>query len=442
MSRPPVAPRRRTAPVATPAAAPAPLSAAAAALRQLRPSDLRGVARLASQATLEVSRVVEGVHQSVRGHLGLPAGAAADQTAGLTGLIYQSVRGVTRVVDLATQAALRRLEPWLDRLTGPAPAGELTEREAVLAALNGVMGDRLAADGNPLATAMGLYQDGRPLDLVALGRSGAASGRVLLLVHGLCMNDQGWQHQGHDHGAHLARAQGWTPVYLRYNTGLHTSANGRALAGLLDGLLAQWPVPVQDLAIVAHSMGGLVSRSACAHAAQAGQPWLARLQHLVCLGTPHHGAPLERAGHWAELLLGRTPYTRPFGRLAQLRSAGITDLRYGHVQDSDWQGRDRFRRSPDTRQPLPLPAGVACATVAATLAGPRRPLAERLLGDGLVPLPSALGQHPDPAHCLAFARTRQRVLHGVGHLALLSDARVAEQLVAWLGEDPAAVAAP
>ena len=179
-------------------------------------------------------------------------------------------------------------------------------------------------------------------------------------------------------------------------------------------------------------MGGLVVRSACHQGRQAGQHWPQQLGPIVFLGTPHHGAPLERAGHWLQLLLGSTPYSRPLVRLGQLRSAGITDLRHGHVLDADWQGRSRFQSGADLRQPLPLPEGVACYAIAATLARQRSPLAERLVGDGLVPLRSALGLHDDPARTLAFAPDHQRVLHGLGHLALLSDARVARQLVQWL----------
>jgi len=281
---------------------------------------------------------------------------------------------------------------------------------------------------------MELRQQGRALDLAALQASGAATGKVLLLVHGLCMNDLQWQRAGHDHGAHLARALGYTPVYVRYNTGLHTSLNGRALASHIEALLAAWPVPVQEFSVLVHSMGGLVARSACHYGAEAGHRWPAQLRRIVFLGTPHHGAPLERAGHWVDVLLGSTPYSRPFARLGQLRSAGITDLRYGHVLDADWQGRDRFRRSPDRRTPVPLPAGVECFTVAATLAARRCPLAERLLGDGLVPLHSALGMHDDPARGLAFARTRRYVVHQAGHMDLLSHASVARQLTQWLAE--------
>ena len=169
-------------------------------LRQLRASDLRGAARLATQATAGVARIVEGVHQSVLGTMGLPGAAEAGRTRGLTGMVYRSIDGVTRLVDAGLQAALLRLEPFLERAAGGPDAAPPAEREAVLSALNGVMGDRLAADGNPLAVPMALRQQGRALDLAALQATGAATGKVLLLVHGLCMNDLQWQRAGHDHG--------------------------------------------------------------------------------------------------------------------------------------------------------------------------------------------------------------------------------------------------
>ncbi|WP_298213894.1 alpha/beta hydrolase [Acidovorax sp.] len=405
-------------------------------LRQLRASDLRGVARLATQATTSISRVAEGVHQSVRGTMGLPGGAQPGRAGGLTGMVYQSIRGVTQWVDAGLQAGLERLEPFFPV---SAPATEvLWEREAVIAALNGVMGDRLQQDNNPLCTHMGWYQQGLPLDVHALGASGAATGKLLVLVHGLCMNDLQWLQGGHDHGAYLAQALGYTPVYLRYNTGQHISTNGAELSSLLESLVASWPVPVTELAVLAHSMGGLVVRSACQHAAtlaKGSSGWLPRLRQVVFLGTPHHGAPLEKAGNWVDVLLGSTPYSRPFTRLAQLRSAGITDLRYGHVLDADWQGRDRFRSRPDQRTPVPLPAAAACYAVAATLAARRSPVAERLVGDGLVPLHSALGIHDDAKRGLGFAKDRQAVFYRLGHLALLGDAGVAQQLAQWMAPD-------
>ena len=268
-------------------------------------------------------------------------------------------------------------------------------------------------------------------------RLAGASPHLLLLVHGLCMNDTQWLRNGHDHGAFLAQALGCTPVYLRYNSGLHTSINGRELAGQLERLVGAVAGAIESITVLGHSMGGLLARAAVFYGRQMGHRWPAQLKHLVFLGTPHHGAPLERAGHGVDVLLAASPFTAPFTRLGMLRSAGITDLRHGHVLDDDWQGRGRFDSPHDHRVPLPLPEGVACFTVAATLAPQRGLLADRLTGDGLVPLRSALGQHDEAARRLVFAKDSQRTVYRTGHLELLSSPVVAQQLVQWLA--PSAV---
>jgi len=415
--------------------------------RHLRPTDLRAAALLATQATQAITTVTEGVHQAVRRTLGASASTAPSQTTGLTGLIYRSVQGVTSVVGQGVVRALSQLEPWLPGSSAPLDdATQSAERLAMLAALNGVMGDRLAASANPLALAMTLrvrpadsdLSHALKLDRPLQDQLPAASRKVLLVLHGLCMNDLQWQTgpagQQVNHAQTLAQALGATPVYLRYNTGLHISQNGHLLAQQLYALMAAWPVPLTGISMLAHSMGGLVARSAVQIGQQKQMTWPAKLQHLIFLGTPHHGAPLERAGSWIDVLLGSTPYSRPFAKLTQLRSAGVTDLRYGLVQDMDWQGRDRFRRLPDHRTPLPLASGVACFTVAATLAGRRNTVADRLVGDGLVPLHSALGQHDDPRHVLAFDAAHQCVVPHCGHLQLLNHPQVQQALLGWLGQ--------
>lgn len=409
-----------------------------AVLRYLRPSDLKAAAQLAAQATQGVINITEGVHQSVRRRLGFSSGASDEQASGLTGQIYQGIRGVAHIVGHGLDGALAALLPLVD---DPATHPEASPaREAVLAALNGVLGDRLQSFGNPLAQTMELRQGGQALPLAPAALkaqlSEQASPHLLLLIHGLSMNDTQWRRSGHDHGEFLAQALGCTPVYLRYNSGLHTSTNGRELALLLERLVAAWPVPLARITIVGHSMGGLVARSAVQAAREEGQRWPALLCELVFLGTPHHGAPLERAGHGVDLLLASSPHTAPFARLGKIRSAGITDLRHGHVLDADWQGRDRFGSPEDHRVPLPLPEGVACFTVAATLAGQRGLLADRLTGDGLVPLHSALGQHDDPARRLVFAKDSQHIVYRTGHLDLLSSPEVAAQVLAWLRPVP------
>ncbi|GAB4212532.1 MAG: permease [Roseiflexaceae bacterium] len=391
--------------------------------RHLHPADLLGLGRLAADATLGLTDLVEALHAAVATLPGMPA---QSRTSGITGLVYGSIRGITRLVGGGLGALHQHSAPLL------AAQPATPEREAVLAALNGVIGDYLAATGNPLAIRMQLRQQGQPLALAPEGLAAIPqpSGRVVLLAHGLCMNDLHWRWQGHDHGSQLAADLGYTPVYLHYNTGLHLSANGRALAGLIETLLDNWPTPVQELAIVAHSMGGLVCRSACHYAAAAGLRWPTRLRSLVCLGTPHHGAPLERLGCWVHGALETSPYTAAFARLGTIRSAGITDLRYGSLLDEDRAGGDRFAHSADRRHPVPLPAGVACYAIAATTATNPGDLRDQLLGDGLVPLDSALGHHTNPARALAFSG--RWVGRGMGHLDLLHRPDVYAQIRDWL----------
>ena len=398
----------------------------------IRNTDLRGAARLATDATAGLTDLVEAMHERIARLPGWPAPKDAGRTSGITGLVYKTIRGVTRVVGGSLEALLGLLAPALDK-DDPIP-----EREAILAALNGVLGDYLVASANPLAMPMVLRRNGHTLQIEPAALAASlpdASGQVLVLIHGLCMNDLQWARNGHDHGAALARDLGFTPVYLRYNSGLHVSINGHALANQLERLIDQWPQPVERLVLLCHSMGGLLARSAVHYATQAGHRWPSRLGDMVFLGTPHHGAPLERAGNWVDILLGATPYAAPFARLGKVRSAAITDLRHGNLLDEDWVGRDRFVRGADRRQPLPLPTGVRCYAVAASTGQQTGDLKDRLLGDGLVPLDSALGRHRDPRRCLAFTEERQWVGYGLNHLDLLCHAEVYAQLRRWL--DPA-----
>jgi pimeloyl-ACP methyl ester carboxylesterase len=262
-----------------------------------------------------------------------------------------------------------------------------------------------------------------------LERLPGATGKLLVLVHGSSMNDLQWNRAGHDHGAALARDLGYTPIHVRYNSGLHISTNGRVLAGLLESLVKAWPVPPTELTLLGHSMGGLVARSACHVAALEQHDWLASLRRLVCLGSPHHGSRLERGGNMVEVLLAISDYSAPLARLGQIRSAGVTDLRHGNVVDEDWNDRARFANSDDVRRGLPLPPGVDCFAIAGTLTNAT---AAKLLGDGLVPVDSALGRHARPELTLAFPEEHQWVALGTGHLELLSSVAVYEKLRAWL----------
>lgn len=388
---------------------------------------LHGSSLLAFDAVRATTDLVEAMHATIAS-LSLPLGSGRTRTRGITGGVYGAIRGVTGLLRQGVDASLRGIAT----LAGTESAMSDPREDAALAALNGVLGDHLEATGNPLAIPMQLRRAGVPLTLTREALVAAlpqAGPRLLVQVHGLCMNDHQWCWKGHDHGALLEADHGYTAVQLVYNSGRHVSQNGRELAELLETLVAQWPVPVGELVLLGHSMGGLVSRSAVHYGRAEARRWTGRLTGLVFLGTPHHGAPAERIGSLVQRVIDASPYSAPIGRIATLRSAGITDLRHGNLIDADWDGHDRFDRA-DRRLAHALPVGVHCYAVAATKSPPE---AAKRSGDGLVPVASALGQHRDPARDLGFAADRQLLIHRANHWDLLCRPEVAEALGRWLG---------
>lgn len=392
-------------------------------------SDLRGVAQLATQATSGVVDIAEATHQSVLNTFGIRGADGPGKARGIPGFVYNTLRAVTGLVGRGLDSLLASLQ-----VADAGDSGSF-QRQAVLAALNGVLGDHLAASKNPLAIPMSLRYRNQALEWRSLPADFQPTGKVLLLVHGLCMNDLQWPvlrgGGSADHGQALALAHGYTPLYLRYNSGQHISENGQLFSEMLQEMVSCWPVPIEEISVIAHSMGGLVTRAAIHQAHQESRAWPRYLKHLVFLGTPHHGSHLERAGNWVDRFLASNPYTAPFASLGKIRSAGITDLRHGFVLDEHWRGKDRFGGLSVSHTPLALPEGVACYAVAATIRGGS--LTDRLLGDGLVPLASALGQHPQESRALHF--TDSLTLYGKNHLDLLSDPSVALQLHNWLTQE-------
>ena len=396
----------------------------------IRLQDLQGLARLGFDATISVTNLVENMHQTIASRAGILGPGQDLPTRGITGLVYRVVRGTTRVAGLGVDHLTGLLNQGQDSGNQSSP-----EREAVIAAMCGVWGDHMAETGNPLAIQMAFRVQSQPLNLsraVLQQRIVQPKARLLVLVHGLCMNDLQWQRRGHDHGSELANALGKTALYLNYNTGLHVSQNGEMFSKAMQTLIEQWPVPLEELVVIGHSMGGLVARSACHHAQAAGLSWLSTLRRLVCLGTPHHGAPLERGGQLIDSLLGQSPYLAPFARLGKARSAGIADLRFGNVQQADWSAHRKHDQKVDERLPTPLPPGVQTYLVAAVQAQRRDDARNAWIGDGLVPLASALGEHARAELALSVRDSHKQVVTGANHWDLLNSPEVYQQLLAWL----------
>jgi pimeloyl-ACP methyl ester carboxylesterase len=369
------------------------------------PSEVRATGDLAGTAVGGAARFIKEAHLGIAsrpfgalGILGAPVRIVHDRVSGAAyDFVYKALAAPPR--------ALARLTPG-----NGVPAANTLRGSLALGALNGAVGDRLAESGNPLALDMTL-------------RGGGDAPRIAVFVHGLCETDDAWALFGRrPYGARLEEELGYTPLYLRYNTGLRISDNGRRLAQLLEETVESWPVPIEEIVLVGHSMGGLVARSACHY----GGEWTQLVRHVFCLGSPHLGAPLEKAANAAAYALARLPETRAVAKVVNGRSVGIKDLRFGSCAEEDWCDcdPDEFMRDRCTEVPF-----LECATyyfVGATLG--RSP--NSVVGDLLVRYPSASGS--GRKRRIPFDVDKGMHLGGANHFQLLNHPAVYDQIVSWL----------
>ncbi|MDA0159462.1 alpha/beta fold hydrolase [Solirubrobacter ginsenosidimutans] len=365
--------------------------------------EARALSRLAAQELSELPRGIGDIHGAIAdrvfGALGPSAAPVRVMHRAVTRGVYESVRGGLWLGAHAAGAAARTR-------VGETPLSDTPRGAMALAALNGLYGDRLAAEGSPLAI---------PMQARRIGAT--VTPHLVVFLHGLGETEYAWGSP--NYGDLLADA---TPVFIRFNTGRHISDNGAALAALLDDLVAEWPVEVERITIIGHSMGGLIARSAC----HRGGAWTAHVRHVISLGTPHLGAPLEQAVHAMSAALHLAPETRPFSRFLRRRSAGIRDLRRGSLVDEDWRGQDPDALRAKALSEVPLLDGATHCFVAATVTRSEAHPVGRLVGDLLVLSGSASGRSR-----LTF--DDGLTLGGTHHLALLNHPAVAEQLRMWLG---------
>jgi hypothetical protein len=407
----------------------------------MRSDELRDAGSLAGTALADVAELAQGVHSAV-----------ATRVFGLAGRSAEPIRllhdGIATVAYGSTRLGVRYLPPVAGAvaaaLRDPAApsAHDVPGSRAVLGAINGFVGDQTAEQQPALAPQMRLRLHGGalrhlPANLAAdAADSGAATGRLVVFLHGLCETDLCWSFAAEKrwgdrtctYGSKLRDDDGWTPLYANFNTGLRVSENGRLLAEQLDELVDRWPVRVTEIALIGHSLGGLVARSAAHQGDRLGQPWRDVLRHVVGLGVPHLGTSLERFANWGTHRLRRLPETRPFAEWLNRRSVGIKDMRYGALLEEDWLGYDPDELLTDRCTPATLLPGVAYSVASATLS--REPYG--LFAHDL------LVQHSS-AHGIGKVRSipfdRERSFHLGGrkhHFDLLADERVYGQLRAWL----------
>jgi len=317
--------------------------------------------------------------------------------------------------------------------------------DALIGAVNGVFGDFLAREQNPLAIKLAFRHRGRSLQLTPRALADAypdAGQQLAVFIHGLCCDEQAWNLYGSAHwpgeatpqayGPRLRAQHGITPLYLRYNTGRHISESGEDFAQALETLVEHWPVAVSRIALIGHSMGGLVARSASHHALAEPMRWPGLVTQVICLGTPHHGAPLEKIGNVATAVLGALDITRPIATTINARSAGIKDLRHGSLRKEDWHDLDPDALLGDTRLPvLPLPKA-RYHFIGATMGEDENDPRGLLLGDGLVRHHSSAGRHKDPKRHLRIEEGDGHLLCQLHHMQLLNHPDVYAHLERWL----------
>ena len=410
-----------------------------------RTAELRALGRLAAEELRGGVGGIGGLHRGIAERVfwgvekGVGPAAAPVRVAhdAISGGVYAAARGAAGVLGLgATEAAVRlREDP-----AGPAPS---TTRRGSLAIgiLTGLRGDTLEREENPLAQPMAVRVDGHPIAprREELARAfPSATPRLVVFLHGLMETEFSWRLGDREaYGARLERDLGCTAVDVRFNSGRRISQNGRSLADLLELLVAEWPVDVDEIALVGHSMGGLVARSACHQAAEEDAPWAGRVRHVVSLGSPHFGAPLEELVHVAAVGLGKLPETRPVSNFLRRRSGGIRDLRRGSLVDEDWRDRDPEALRASACQEVPLLPGATHCFISATVTrSPKHPIG-RVFGDLLVLTDSASGR--SRTRELGFKDEHGAHVGGVNHFALLNHPVVYEKLREWLATPPEAI---
>ncbi len=403
-------------------------------------SEIRALGRLAADAVAAGGTFLQDAHEGIAerafGHAPAAAPARALHDA-IARAVYAGVRGGLRVGVRAgaEMAALRTTSG----------ASLRSDRRAALAlgALNGVWGDALAQREPGLAIDMELRRHGTAIVPGAESVRAAfpdATPRLVVFVHGLCETDTAWslriggseRRDRRSYGERLQADLGYTPVYLSYNTGLHISDNGRGLARLLDALHAAWPVPLREIVLVGHSMGGLVARSACHYGQREHRPFTGAVRHVFCLGTPHLGADLEKGAHALAWALRRLPETRALGTALDTRSVGIKDLRYGACVEEDWSGSDPEEFLRDRCGEVPFLPEAHYYFIGTELAPPLG----RLIGDLLVRMPSASGRGNGRGRRIPFEVDNGHELAGLNHFALLNHPAVYAQMRAWIERVP------
>ena len=403
--------------------------------------DWRGLGDLFALTTERLTAPVEGVHRAIAdrwfGMAGPRAASLGNGYQAVTSRIYGSVRlaatGLGALVGIGADLSNRR-----GRLR---PLWRSPRGSSVQAVANAVWGDHLEQRRSALRIEMGLRdRSGRPIGSDPASLAGAfphPTPRLVVLLHGLGETERRFLEKGEDGEAvgslgEVLAADSFTPLLVRYNTGRSVSDNGQALAALLDTIHGNWPTPLEEIALVGNSMGGLVARSAAYAGRSAGHEWIGATRHLVAIGAPHLGAPLEKGAELVSRGLRIAPESRPIGEFLDGRSVGIKDLRFGSVQDGDRPGVEEGAGINDAVTDSPFPDHVQQHFIAGVVTEDAGHPIGVLVGDLVVRTASATGR----GRRRTIDATHVRIIGKRRHSDLAGDPTVHRQVRDWLATEP------
>lgn len=398
-------------------------------------AEVQALTRLAGEEFVGAVDGIAAIHRAISDRvfaavrLGVGSAAAPVKIVhdAITDGVYAAISGTGFVVGEVASAV---------RLSGVNAPSRTVWGAGALAAIQGLIGDSLADENPILSSPMTFRVDGVPVPPETFAAHvPVPTTRLVVLLHGLVETEHSWRLGNRPtYGERLEDDLGYTPVFVRFNTGLHISENAAQLSDLLTRLVDSWPMPVHEICLIGHSMGGLVLRSACHQAEQSGSGWVRSVRQVVCLGSPHLGAPLEQFAHYASAALDLLPETRPLSTLLRRRSAGIRDLRQGSLVDEDWRDLDVDTLRARAVREVPLLAGVDHYFVTTTITdSPRHPLGV-IIGDGMVLTGSGSGR--GRTRRLNFDAVNALHIPAANHFSLLNHDAVYDALHGWLTSAP------
>ncbi len=299
--------------------------------------------------------------------------------------------------------------------------------EKLLPVLNGIAGDVLEENMDARAIKMSFRFDYEDVGIEELSKFYDFEDKkpVCILIHGLFGDEYMWKklpdEKKNKIGDILEKQLDANILYLRYNTGLHISENGRSLSNLLERFVKQYRSG--NIHLIGHSMGGLLIRSAGYYADIQQQEWNRKVKNIFLIGVPNEGSYVAQIAEFVNKVFRKVDISKDelVSKFLDIRSNGIKDLAYAYLTDEDWLNAKEKPEQKTRVRPL---KGVKYFLIAGTLG--KNKMLSTYFGDGLVGSQSAISENIETNF---FTNVSHKVFENEDHISLLSSLNVAEYIV-------------